>query len=419
MPTDDHPSRSRGESFASLRISTYRTLFTIGAFGFLATQSQVIARGWLANDLSGSNAGLGGVFMAFGLPMLVATPLAGVAADRYSKRLILLVTFTMLVCSSLWIAVAVSFDFVEYWMLLATSAIQALSFSFLVPARMALTGEVVGRDLIPNAIILGQMSINSARVVGPAMAGVFIGVSWIGVAGVYYVSAALSTMAVAGCFGLPPGRPAPGRPAASVRSEFTDALRYVWRLRPIGLLLIVSFSVVMIGFPFLAFLPRFASDDLDVGAAGYGFLAAASAVGAVALSMFIAGRSKGRAAWRIQSVTGLAFGLGLVVLAIAPTYVAAVVAVTGVGAASAGFQAMNNSLVLALSDLEYHGRVQSLMMLSFSGFGMAALPLGVLADAIGLRETIAIMGTVVVVAMGSYLFVAERHRQRAGGDAAI
>ena len=415
---DDPPSRSRGESFASLRIATYRTLFIIGAFGFLATQSQVIARGWLANDLSDSNAGLGGVFMAFGIPMLVATPLAGVTADRYSKRHILVVTFTMLAASSLWIAVAVSFDFVEYWMLLATSAIQAVAFSFLVPARMALTGEVVGRDLIPNAIILGQMSINSARVVGPAMAGVFIGVSWIGVAGVYYVSTALSAMAVVGCFGLPPGRPPEHRPPTSVRSEFADALRYVWLHRPIGLLIIVSFLVVMVGFPFVAFLPRFATDDLDVGASGYGFLAAASAVGAVALSMYIAGRSKGHAAWRIQSVTGVAFGVGLVLLALAPTYVAAVAAVTWVGAASAGFQAMNNSLVLALSDLEYHGRVQSLMMLSFSGFGMAALPLGVLADAIGLRETIALMGAGVIVAMGGYLFVAERYRQRVG-DAAI
>lgn len=419
MPADaDQPTRSRGESFASLRIATYRTLFVIGAFGFLATQSQVIARGWLANDLSDSNTGLGGVFMAFGIPMLVATPLAGVAADRYSKRSILIVTFAMLAGSSLWIALAVSFDVVAYWMLLATSAIQALAFSFLVPARMALTGEVVGRDLIPNAIILGQMSINSARVVGPAMAGVFIGVSWIGVAGVYYVSAALSTMAVVGCFGLPPGRPSPGRATTSVRREFGDGLRYVWRYRPVGLLLIVSFVVVMVGFPFVAFLPRFATEELDVGAAGYGFLAAASAIGAVALSMFIAGRSKGRAAWRIQSITGVAFGVGLVLMAIAPTYLAAVVAVTWVGAASAGFQAMNNSLVLALSDLEYHGRVQSLMMLSFSGFGMAALPLGMLADSIGLRQTISVMGTVVVLAMGAYLLAAERHRQRVG-DAAI
>ena len=187
---------ARGDTYASLRIPEYRALFTIGAFGFVATQSQAIARGWLANELSDSNAGLGGVFMAFGVPMLIATPMGGVAADRYSKRRILIVTNVLLMLSALWIAFAVSFDFVDYWMLLATSAIQATAFSFLVPARMALTGEVIGRELIANAIVLGQMSINSARIIGPAIAGVFIGIAWIGTAGVYYFSALLSMAAV-------------------------------------------------------------------------------------------------------------------------------------------------------------------------------------------------------------------------------
>jgi MFS family permease len=413
-------SRPRGgDTYASLRIPTYRILFVIGLYGFLATQAQVIARGWLANDLSDSNTGLGGVFMAFGIPMLIATPLGGVAADRYSKRNLLVVSFGMLVVSSLWIGLGVSFDFVEYWMLLATSALQAVAFSFLVPARMALTGEVVGRELIPNAIILGQMSMNSSRVVGPAMAGVFIGISWIGVAGVYYASAALSTIALLNCFRLPLGRPAGERGNRSVVGEFSDSVRYVWHHRHTGLLIMVSFVVVMIGFPFVAFLPRLATEVLDVGATAYGFLAAASAVGAVILSMAIAGRSKGRAAWRIQAVTGVMFGVTIMLLAIAPNFASAAVAVAAVGAASAGFQAMNNSLVLALSDIEYHGRVQSLMMLSFSGFGMAALPLGVLADAIGLRQTFAIMGATVVVAMAVYLAVSRRTRRRFGEAALV
>ena len=414
-PPPDPRLRRRGvDTYAALRIPTYQVLFTIGAFGFLATQSQAIARGWLANELSDSNTGLGGVFMAFGVPMLVATPMGGVAADRYSKRNILLVTNALLTVSALWIAFAVSFDFVDYWMLLATSAIQATAFSFLVPARMALTGEVVGRELIPNAIILGQMSINSARVIGPAMAGIFIGIAWIGTAGVYYVSGALSIAAMLGCLRLPEGAPRSDRPTTTARSEFADSLRYVWQERHVGQLLIVSFVAVMIGFPFVAFLPRLATEVLDVGSAGYGFLAASSAVGAVILSVSIAGRSTGRSAWRIQSVTGVLFGVMLVALAVAPTYLVAVVAVTGLGAASAGFQAMNNSLVLALSDLEYHGRVQSLMMLSFSGFGMAALPLGAIADRVGLRETLAGMGVTVVITMTIYLVVSSRTRRRIG-----
>ena len=406
--------REKADTFETLRIAAYRRLFIIGAYGFLATQSQVIARGWLANDLSDSNAGLGGVFMAFGIPMLIATPIGGVAADRYPRRTILIVAFALLVSSSLWIGLGVTFEFVEYWMLLATSAIQAIAFSFLVPARMALTGEVVGRELIPNAIVLGQMSMNSARVIGPAMAGVFIGVSWIGVSGVYYVAAALSGVSIFGCFRLPEGRPPPSAGDRSIRSEFGDGLSYVWRERHVGLLLISSFFVVMIGFPYLAFMPRFATEELGVGSSGYGFLAAISAVGAVILSMAIAGRAKGAAAWRIQAVSGVAFGVSLVAFAVSPNYITALVAVTAVGAASSGFTAMNNSLALALSEIEYHGRVQSLMMLSFSGFGMAALPLGVLADQIGLRESIALMGIVVIIAMALYLMASSRARQRFG-----
>lgn len=406
--------RKSGDTFETLRIPAYRRLFIIGAYGFLATQSQMIARGWLANDLSDSNTGLGGVFMAFGVPMLVATPLGGVAADRYSRRNILIVSFALLITSSLWIGLGVSFDFIAYWMLLATSAIQAIAFSFLVPSRMAMTGEVVGRELIPNAIILGQMSMNATRVVGPAMAGVFIGIAWIGVAGVYYVAAGLSSIALAGCFRLPDSRPPPHADDSSVRSEFTEAVRYVWQYRPVGLLILVSFVVVMIGFPFVAFLPRYATEILDVGSREYGFLAAASAVGAVVLSMAIAGRSKGPTAWRIQAVSGVMFGVTLLCLAVAPGFVTAAIAVALVGAASSGFQAMNNSLVLALSDLEYHGRVQSLMMLSFSGFGMAALPFGVLADEIGLRETLGLMGAVVIGAMAVYLVASSRTRRRMG-----
>lgn len=416
-PAPDEPTRI--DTYASLRIPAYRTLFTIGAFGFVATQAQAIARGWLANELSGSNTGLGGVFMAFGVPMLIATPLGGVAADRYSKRTILFVTNALLTVSALWIALAVSFDVVEYWMLLATSAMQATAFSFLVPARMALTGEVVGHGLITNAIVLGQMSINSARVIGPAIAGVFIGIAWIGTAGVYYFSAALSFTALIACRRLPPGLPRRDGPATTGRDEFVDSLRYVWQRRHVANLVIVSFVAVMVGFPFVAFLPRFATDILDVGSAGYGFLAASSAVGAVAISAYIAGRGTGRAAWRIQAISGVAFGGSLMVLAVTPSYLAAVPAIAAVGAASAGFQAMNNSLVLALSDLEFHGRVQSLMMLSFSGFGMAALPLGALADRIGLRETLGGMGATVVLTMVAYLTISRRTRQRFGDAVAL
>jgi MFS family permease len=404
-------------TFASLAVLPYRRLFLSGLIAFLAVQSQVIARGWLANELTGTNSGLGGVYMAFGLPMLIATPFGGVVADRVSKRVVMASCQLGMAITSAWIGFGVAFEFVEYWMLLVASAVQALAFAFLGPARMAMTGQLVGRDLLPNAIVLGQMSMSTTRVLGPAVAGIGIGIAWIGTSGVYFMSAALSVIAFAVTLRLPPGGPT-NVPTRSATTEFRDGLRYVRRHRDVALLIVTSFLVVMIGFPYLAFLPRVAESIFDRGAAAYGTMSAISAVGAVGMSLFVAGRAGGAHARRIQTASGFAFGGGLVVLAVAPNFASALVAVLIVGAAAAGFQSMNNSLVLALSDFEYHGRIQSLMLLSFSGFGMAALPLGHLADRIGLRQTLAGMGVLTLVCMTGY-WLARRPGVRRWADIAF
>jgi predicted MFS family arabinose efflux permease len=399
---------TRTSTFASLSNPTYSLLFWSGALSFLAVQGQFVARGWLANDLTGSAAGLGGVYMAFGVPMLLATPYAGAVADRMPKRTILVWTQALLAASSLWLGLGVSFDFVEYWMLLASSAMQAIAFSFLAPARMAMTSEIVGRTLLSNAIVLGQMSMNSTRVFGPALAGVGIGIAWFGTAGVYYSATAISLAAMVAMSRLPATAPS-SAPRRSPLADFRLGLRYVGDHREVKWLLVTSFLVVMVAFPYVAFLPQVADDIYDVGASGYGVLSAISAVGAVGVSLFAARRSGNRDAFRIQNVSGFGFGIGLLLLAVAPGYVAGLGAVFVIGAAASAFQSMNNALALGISEFEYHGRIQSLMMLSFSGFGMAALPLGVLADAIGLRETFALMGGVTVLTMVGYLAVRSRH----------
>ncbi len=399
---------ARTSTFASLSNPTYSLLFWSGALSFLAVQGQFVARGWLANDLTGSATGLGGVYMAFGVPMLLATPYAGALADRMPKRTILVWTQALLAASSLWLGLGVSFDFVEYWMLLASSAMQAIAFSFLAPARMAMTSEIVGRSLLSNAIVLGQMSMNTTRVFGPALAGVAIGIAWFGTAGVYYSATAISLAAMVAMARLPRTAPATG-PRRSPLADFRLGLRYVGENREVKWLLVTSFLVVMVAFPYVAFLPQVADDIYDVGASGYGVLSAFSAVGAVGISLFAARRSGNREAFRIQNIAGFGFGIGLLLLAVAPGYVAGLGAVFVIGAAASAFQSMNNALALGISEFEYHGRIQSLMMLSFSGFGMAALPLGILADAIGLRETFALMGGVTVLTMVGYLAVRSRH----------
>lgn len=399
------PEGGRTRTFEALQVRDYRRLFTSGVLGFLAVQSQMIAQGWLARELTGSNAGLGGVSMAFGVVMLLATPWGGVAADRLSKRNLLVVSHGVLVLSGLWIGLAVAFDVAAYWMLLASSAMQGLAFSFLGPARMAFTGELVGLPMLPNAIVLGQMSMNASRVLGPSLAGVLIGVAWVGVAGVYLITATLSLGALVAATLLPPGRPAMGGPKRSPGADLLDGVRYLRGNRPVLLLILTSLAVVMVAFPYISFLPTLADGIFDVGPGGYGTMSAVGAIGALTVTLAVAGRAGGPGVWRLQSIAGVAFGLLVAVLGLAPNYATALIVVLVLGAAAAGFQALNNSLVLALSDISYHGRMQSLMMLSFSAFGMAALPLGIIADAIGLRSTLVGMGLVALAAMAAHLVV--------------
>lgn len=391
--------RARPGTFESLRDPQYRLLWTGSLLSFLAVQMQLIARGWLAFSLTGNNKGLGAVYLGFGVPMLLLTLWGGVAADRLPKRRVLMAAQLALVISSAAVAAALVLDVIEYWMLIATAVIQGVGFSFLGPVRMAFTGELVGRRRLANAIVLQQLSMNATRVVGPSIAGALIGVAAFGLAGAYIATTLLIVAAMAVSFQLPAGNPPADRAIRSPMAELRDGLSYVRNQRLVLLLIVTSMVVIMTAFPYVAFLPALAEQVYDVGAGGYGAMSAVSAVGAVVAAFGVARRAGGRRAWATQVVAGLGFGLGVAVLAFAPSYAAALVCVFCVGAASAGFQALNNSLVLSNTEGRYHGRVQSLLMLSFSGFGMAALPLGALADAIGLRITLTGMGLCAAAAV--------------------
>lgn len=387
-----------GGAFVALRSRHYRTLWISGLFVFLSVTAQTIARGWLARELTGTNAGLGGVLLAFGVPSLLLSPWGGVAADRLPKRAVLVVSQVVLTLSALWIGVAVALDAVAYWMLLATSAMQALAFALYGPTRMAFTAELVERGHLTNAVSLGQMSAEGMRVVGPSVAGVLLAAGAFGEKAVFLGTALVCAVATLISVRLPRGDPPRYRPERSPLEEFREGLAYIGGRRHLLILVTASLGVVMIGFPYMAFLPTVA-DQFDVGAGGYGLMSAITSVGAVTAA-YLASRRARPDLWRRLVVAGIAFGLGVVILGLAPVFAVALVVLPGIGAASILFQTSNQSLLLMLSDFDFHGRLQGIVMLGFSGFGIAALPLGVLADAIGLRPTLVAMGVASAAIVG-------------------
>lgn len=389
----------------------YRRLFISAAAVIFGVMGQSVARGWLAKELTGSNAGLGGVMLAFGVSMLLATPWGGVAADRFAKRTVLLISVAMLVTSSLLTGLAVVAGVIEYWMLLAASAIQAAAFAAYLPARIAFIAEVVEVEQIGPAVMLSQTSQEAMRVVAPALAGVLVGLSWFGAGGVFLLSAGTSTIAALVLFRLPPG--APRVPATRTPiAEMVDAYRYVRSRRALGLVALTTIGVVVIGFPYMTFLPTLADDRYNVGAGGYGLMSGCAGLGAVTAGV-LAPRGKWivQRPWATIAVAGAALGAALIALGGAFTYPLALLSLVAVGAAGLIFQTTTQSLMLVLSDIEYHGRMQSMVVLGFSGFGLAALPLGLLADAVTLELTLVLMGGVVLIVTAAFTVRRSAHRR--------
>lgn len=382
--------------FASFAVLPFRIIW-IGTFlYYLSIFTGIIARGALAKELGGTNTALGVVTLAFGATSLLFTPVGGVMADRFPKRRVMIASTSLLAISSGWLGITELLDITEFWMLIVVSSVQAVAFALLVPARMAYTVELVGPGLIPNAVALSQVSMNFNRVLGPAVAGAMLGVAWLSYQAIYLSAGVLGVLSAI-CFSfLGPGNPDPNRPKRAPLAEMIEGLTYARSNTTIRLVMILAIAITMVGFPYVAFLPSVSEDFFDAGAAGFARLSLVGALGGLVAGLFIA-RSSLAQGRRIQFLSAIGIGLSLMFLSWAPTFLIAGFAATLLGAATAGFQSMNGTMALSAADPSLHGRVQSLLGLGFSAFGLASLPLGILADSIGLRLTLTLMGATVVL----------------------
>jgi MFS family permease len=333
-----------------------------------------------------------------------------VAADRLPKRLAIQFAMVLLVLAGAGTGLAVALHVVEYWMLLVAGVLQGLGFALFGPARMSFIAQLVPNGSVSTAVSLLLVNTEVNRVVGPAIAGVVIGSLSFGTAAVFLATGFLALIGLLLTAGLPPGRRVGDSSARSPVAELADGFRYVRRRPDLLSLLWCGIGVTMIGLPYLAFLPTVASDLFGLGSAGYGALSATAAVGAVVAGVLLGRRSYRRSETRLLIIAGTVFGLSLGALAAAPSFPVAVGALLVVGGAMLAFQTTNQSLLIARSDMEYHGRIQGLIMLSFGAYGIAALPLGLLADAAGLRWTLGAMSLAVALLVGLFAVVTRLRR---------
>ncbi|MGK5531825.1 MFS transporter [Streptomyces sp. URMC 129] len=369
-------------TFGSLRIRNYRIHFLGSSISNIGTWMQRIAQDWLVHTLTGSAAAVGITTALQFLPMLLFGLYGGVLADRFDKRKLLLGTQSALGLTALALAVLTLSGAVNVWHVYALAFALGLAAVVDNPARQAFVSEIVPPHLLRNAVSLNSANFQSARLIGPAVAGVVIttvGGGWA------FLFNALSFLApLAGLLLMRTAELAPARRTPRARGQLREGLRYVGS-RPALLWPIVLLGFVgTFGYNFPIWLVAFTDRVFHADAGTYGLLNSLIAAGSVAGALLAARRGSRRMRF-IVGAAGL-FGVLLMITAAAPAFVVFAALMPVVGLVAMTFQVTANATIQLASDPAMRGRVISLMMMVFVGGTPIGAPLmGWLTDEFGAR----------------------------------
>jgi MFS family permease len=401
-----------GDTFAALGTPNYRRYFAGQAVSLVGTWMQTVAQGWLVLQLSGSGTALGMVAAAQFLPVLLLGPYGGVLADRADKRRLLILTQAALGVLALTLGLLTVTGAVRLWMVVALAVLFGVVNACDNPTRQAFALEMVGRDRVRNAVSLNSILVNTARAVGPAVAGLLI--ATMGTGTCFLVNAASYVAVLVALRGMDAGALLPSPPAPRGRGQVREGLRYVGSERGLLVPLMMLALVGTLAYEFSVVLPLLAHDTFDGGSGTYAMLTSAMGAGAVAGGLVVARRA--RTGLGALTVAALGFGAAIALAALAPALPLAVIAMVLVGAASISFLATGNTTLQLTSDPRFRGRVMALWAVAFLGSTPIGAPIaGAVSDAAGARGGLALGAAACFAAAAIGALAVLRTRREAAG----
>jgi MFS family permease len=317
---------------------------------------------------------------------------SGVISDRFSRRKLILITEIVMMLQAFAFAYLIWTGSITVWHVMGLSFILGTAAALEQPARLAIIANLVGREDLTNAVALNAAVYNSARIIGPAIAG-FIVAFW-GEASCFLLNgfSFLGVILALLLMKVPENGQANGE--LHIGKQMVEGLKFIWEDKTIrGLMLIVAYSSFLT-LPYVALMPAFASDVLNVGSEGLGLLMTGIGVGALSGALRIASVRYGkRGIWlTVGNVLGPAL---LIVFTLTKSYLLALLLVVLIGGSNAIRQALANSLIQLNAKEEFHGRVMSIFNLLFNGMSrLGALVIGGLAEVTGIATALGAGGAV-------------------------
>ncbi len=354
---------------------------------------QNVALAWLVISLSRSPIAVGLLLFCRFVPFTLFGLFAGSIVDRFETRLLVIGTqaAAMMVSAALAFVTLTGTATLPIVYVLAT--IGGIAFVLDGPGRQSLTFEMVGPRELPNAVALNSGLVNSARIIGPALAGVIIAVAGVGLCFVVNTISFLAVLAALASMRTAELYPVAADRTVTLLRGTREGLAFAWRDRQVRVVLVVMTCVGLVGFNFNTLVPLLVSDTLHVDARAFGLLSAAFGLGAFCGA--IATASLTRATFK-AFILGT-FGFSILLVALAPVHEAwlAGVLLIGIGASFTLFAANANSLVQLAAPDHLRGRLVALYLFSFVGLApFGSLLSGALVEIGGTRLAFLVSGTV-------------------------
>jgi MFS family permease len=399
--------------FRSLAIRNYRLFATGQLVSLTGTWMQNVAQDWLVLDLTHRSGTALGVTTALQfLPMLLFGLWGGVFADRHNKRRVMVATQATQGLLALSLGTLVVTGVVQVWMVFGFAFALGMTTVFDLPARQAFVVEMVGPDDVTNAVGLNSATFNSARIIGPAIAGLMIAHG--GTPPVFFLNAASYLAVIWGLLKMNEAELFPGRRVERAKGQLGAGLRYVRGRKDLLLPIVLVGVVGMVGLNFQITLALMARNEFHRGAGTYGTLSALLAGGSLVGALLTARR--GRPTQRVLVGSAVAFGLLETALGFMPNIVLFSLVLIPTGFAVITFTSTALSTVQIGAGESMRGRVLALYAVVFIGGTPVGAPIiGWLGQHVGPRSTLVVggLGSLAVSVASGWLLA--RHSGRLPG----
>ncbi|HKV72518.1 MAG TPA: MFS transporter [Gemmatimonadales bacterium] len=376
----------------------FRLFFLGQGISLVGTWMQSVALGWLVLELTNSPflVGLNSALRSLGV--LLFTLYAGIVVDRVDKRRLIVLTQMLQMVEGLILAALVWTHTVAVWHVMVLATFVGVVNAFDIPGRQAFMVDLVGKEDLVNGIALNSSLFNATRIVGPAIAGVIIGASGVGLCfflnGVSYIAVIWGLLAMR----LPAFVERPS--TESEWQRFRSGLRFIMGDRRMSALVLQVAILSLFGFPVLVMMPVFARDVLHTQAGGYGALMAAVGLGAMLGALGLALVSDRVPKGRALMAGGVAFSILLSLFALSPWFSVSLGLLALTGCAMIVATALTNTLIQTLVPDELRGRVMGFYAFMFVGMApLGAFQAGWLSEQIGAPHATAVGGLICLAAM--------------------